>query len=244
MPTKTEIEQIKKIGKEQIREFSQQQPYQGIYAYYYLGPHIEKRARCYGDLFSFIRDQNLDNYANIVMPLRFDRRLKYFDYDALFQQLNRLYGHYFKVGRYYSGYKYVRLVHVNPIKKPKPKSLWWGGLYSMFLLLRKINLHYYQNWNEYFAENKARKIKTWEDILYISEAEFGDDGYYIHDDLFKLCFKPDKVAAKAWIKNFLNMLNGVFGQGMVGNTSLLRMGPNIYNTSMINGLLNYWESAK
>ena len=245
MAVKNEIEQVKKFHKDRIREFAQDEMGIDMYAHYFLGGDRYKRARCYGDLFAYIYHQPVDSYSLAIVPLKFTRNLGYFNYVSLFKELNKMYGHYFKIGKYYSGYKYTRLVHIHPIKNPQWKSLWWGGLYTMYLLLRKINAHYYDYWGDYFKEYPRKKgISTWKDVITISETEFGDDGYYLHDGLFKLCWKKDKVGMNDWIDNYLNMLNDVFGKGMIGDNSKLVMGPTTYNTTMINGLLRFWESAK
>lgn len=242
MPIKNEVERVKSFHKDKIREFSQLEPDADIYAYYFFGDN-SKRARCYGDLFGYISGLNMDTLSLTMYPLKFNRRLGYFDYNKLFKEMNIMYGNYFKIGRYYSGYRYTRLVHISPSKRPKSKALWWGGLYTIFLMLRKINIHYYPEWRGYFKTHK-KPIKTWKDVVLISETEFGDDGYYIHDSLFKKCWSEDKAGARKWIDNYFNMLNSIFGKGLMGDNARLRMGQGIYNTATINGLLSYWESAK
>ncbi len=244
MAVKNEIEQVKKFHKDRIREFAQDEMGIDMYAYYFLGGDRYKRARCYGDLFTYIQSQPVDSYSLAIVPLKFTRNLGYFNYVSLFKELNKMYGHYFKIGKYYSGYKYTRLVHINPIKNPQWKSLWWGGLYTMYLLLRKINAQYYDYWRDYFKDYPRKKgISTWKDVITISETKFGDDDYYLHDELFKICWNK-QGGIDDWIDNYLNMLNGVFGKGMIGDNDKLVMGPAIYNTNMINGLLRFWESAK
>lgn len=242
MATKVEIEHIKKFHKDKIREFSQVDGLD-MYVYYFFGDDF-KRARCYGDLFGYISKLPIDAYSLAIYPLKFNRRSGYFNYDALFKELNKMYGHYFRIGRYYSGYRYTRLVHINAVKKPKWKSLWWGGLYTIYLLLRKINVHYQEDWKDYFADKSHKKnISTWKDIITISETKFGDDEYYLHDGLFKITWS-NKGGIDKWIDNYLNMLNDVFGKGLIGNNDKLMMSQGTYNTVAINGLLNFWESAK
>ena len=245
MTTKNEIEHIKTFHKDRIREFAQNDQGKDLYAHYFFGENNYKRARCYGDLFGYVFNLPVDTYSMAIYPLKFNRRLKYFNYDALFKDLNRIYGHYFRISRYYSGYRYTRLVHINPIKKPRWKALHWGGLYTIYLLLRKINIQYYEDWDRFFKDNPRQKALTsWKDVVSISEMAFGDDEYYLHDALFKKCWSSDKAGAEKWIANYLNMLTDVFGKGIVGDNTFLRSGPATYNTMTIDGLLNFWRKVK
>lgn len=244
MTTKNKIDHVKKFHKDQIREFSQNTDGIDMYSYYFLGGDKYRRARCYGDLFGYIFHESVESYSGAVYPLKFNRRLKYFNYDSLFKDLNKIYGHYFRISRYYSGYRYTRLIHINPIKKLPCKALHWAGLYTIYLLLRKINVHYYDYWADFFEDNpKQTAIKTWKDVVSISEIGFGDDGYYLHDELFKKCWSSNKSGANTWINNYFKMLNDIYGKGMIGDNTLLNMGPATYNTSAINGLLRFWESV-
>lgn len=241
MTRKSNIQHYKEEHKEFIRRFSEAEPDHSLYAAYYFGNHV-KNSRCYGDLFYFVGRLSQDDYTYTLYPLKFSRRKNWFDYNSLFEELNRIYGYYFNILRYFSGFRNLRLVNPYPVKKPPTKGLHWSALYTMFLLLRKINIQYYADWANFFRYNpKANPIKTWKDIIMISEEHFDDDQYYLSDELRKLTFLDNNLSSK-WVDKYLNMLYQIFGQGVRGNGNYLLTDK--FNSRMIRNLEAYLGSAK
>ena len=243
MSRKEQIENLKEHHKHLLQDFDNQIPIgTDLYVNYYINNQAF-RARCFGNLFgSFFYDKSKEDYANpVLFPLKFNRRKNWFNYNALFKELNKIYGYYFKIGRYYSGFRNTRLVDFYAYNKPRYKALWWAGLYSAFLLLRKINLNYYTHWDEYFANNNRKKpVDNWFDVIYISETKFADKTYYLDDKLFKLCYY-NSDASKKYIKDLLQMLEDIYGKGIEGNKDKLSMSRTTFNSSMFAGLKRYLE---
>jgi hypothetical protein len=170
------------------------------------------KERCFGHLFS----QTWFNLPqeNAIFPLKFNRKKNWFNYNKLFRELNILYGNYWKILRYFSGYKVMRLVDFQIKKTPKYSVMQWAGLYTAFLLLRKINVNYWYKWNQLFIEKPDIKpLDNWADIIFYSERYFYDSTYHIHNGLKSLAQNPrthDETVYK-WINEFLNNIKEVYG---------------------------------
>lgn len=178
------IDELKMEYKEKLREFAEnnQGGRESYVPYFCDGTHIN--ARCFGHLFGTI-SIGADNHgvSNIQFALKFDKEKGWFDYIALFKEMNSMFKTYFKILRYLSGYKVVRIIDFQSKKKISWK---WRfiAMYVCFTMLRVININNWPRWSKYFRDNPDKMpIKKWEDIVFIFFKHFSESKYSLNDDL-------------------------------------------------------------
>jgi hypothetical protein len=174
------IDKLKKEYKEYIQQVAEnnQGGRDSYVPYFCNGEYIN--ARCYGHLFGeFSRREVKD----VQFTLKFDNENGWFDFTALFKEMNSMFKTYFKILRYLSGFKVVRIIDFESKKRVNWK---WRfiAMYVCFTMLRVININNWPRWRIYFKKYpELMPIKKWEDIVFIFFKHFSESKYSLNDDL-------------------------------------------------------------
>lgn len=160
--------------------------------------------------------------------LKYYNDKNWFDYRSLFKEFNNIYSTYFRIVRYKSGFKNIRIIDFEFTKEITPElidSHWIrAGIYIGFTMLRLINANYEDYWKDYFAEYPEKMpIKTWTDLIYTyyeyihHEAnDDEDDEYDLNTDLEEIKYESsDLFFKKAIRENYLNILKAAYGSGII-----------------------------
>lgn len=121
---------------------------------------------CFARLFRKIRE-NSHTLKSFHYVLYFDRSSKIFDHNSLHKELNKLFGEYFRVVRYFSGKKNVRILSFEPKKNFTHWKLWWMAVYLASCMLRLTDSTFQTDWTKYFDKNgRKKRVNNWEDLIY------------------------------------------------------------------------------
>lgn len=177
---------------------------------------------CFARLFRQIREIS-HTFESFHYVLYFDRSSKIFDHNSLHQELNKLFGQYFRVVRYFSGKKNVRILSFESKKKFTHWKLWWMAVYLASCMLRLTDGNFENDWKKYFDGNgRKKRIDNWEDLIYLFHRYVysTNKGYELNDNLAKKALvargkRGGEDVLKELSANYLTVLYEVFGKDFV-----------------------------
>jgi hypothetical protein len=174
---------------------------------------------CFARMFRKIREHH-HTFKTFYYLLYFNRNSDLFDYNALHKELNKLFGQYFKIIRYFSGKKNVRILSFEVKKKVPHWKLWWYMIYIASCMLRLTDQTFENDWKKYFKKSGRKKpINNWKDLIYLFHRYiYAYTPYYeLNDELVSLGrylrtgSDKDNELKKA-VQDYLITLHEVFGK--------------------------------
>lgn len=220
--SKKEVEKIKEIHREIINDFTSDnrnprtdRTY-SLTTVYFINDKLHTGG-CYAGALRTVQPK-IRSEENIYILLRFERKLKWFNYNKLFNELNTMFGDYIKVIRFYSGKREARIIGFQVKKKFPDWRLHWIAMYLIFCLIRLVDSRNWKYWKEYFDKNpKKRLINNWKDIIFTHyKRRMNLDKYSINSILKNVCdgilggTYTDKIFLE-YIETYLDVIKKSFG---------------------------------
>ncbi len=174
---------------------------------------------CFARLFRRVRESS-HSLKSFQFLLHFDRSSKIFDYNSLHKEMNKIFGEYFRIVRYFSGKKNVRILSFEPKKKFTHWKLWWISIYIASCMLRLTDLTFEKEWKRYFEQNKRKKsVGSWRELIYIFHRYVysTNKGYELNQDIANLALqargkKGGEDEVKERVNYYVTVLYTVFGK--------------------------------
>lgn len=172
---------------------------------------------CFARLWNRIKEQKDGGNvkSNMQYIIRYNIVNEIFDYTSLINELNKIFGKYFKITVHLSGRKAVKIINIKEVKELPNLSIKYAGYFMILVLLRTIDAEYFTNWERSYSGDK---ISNWFDIIYYTYKVMGIWGHGINDSLQHLgqTAKNKKTAGnetlyKNAIENYLDTLETAFG---------------------------------
>lgn len=152
------------------------------------------------------------------LVIYFDRKsMKHFDYNSIFEDLNKTFGYYWRFVRYFSGKRHVRIIDFEVINKFPHSNIKIAALYISVAIFRALN-SYIHRWENYNGE----RIKNLRELIYayymtIKPSNAGINDHLLIKSYQYNCGEITKEGFMTSIDNFLEILRNAFGEKMVLN---------------------------
>jgi len=165
---------------------------------------------CFAGMVSKIKEVPVGTSMQYL--LRFETSWGIFKYDLLFKELNKMFGTYFKILRFFSGTKNVRIINIEEVGEFPDKRLRHMAYMILVVLLRTIDAEFIvPRWKPDFDTNdKIYPLKKWNDVLFHYH-RFGIAGHGVNDDIAELQRSGSKKLYKQSVTNYFKIIEIAFG---------------------------------
>lgn len=200
---KREIEDIKERWSKPIEDYSN-----GIgNRPHFIGkdtpPHYDY---CFATTFRKVRDKRAFN--RVRMLLYFDRKMDIFDYDAIFKEVNKIFGGYLKFIRYFSGKRNIRIIEAHLKKEFGSATVHWVALYLGYIIIRCMDRQFDEIWRHI-----PKKINNVRDLLYYFNKHVESTKYCTNETIRAHRVRGNFNKMRETINKVVNTLEDAFSSG-------------------------------